>query len=320
MRRLHGLLLAGATLALVVPTAEAAYPGANGQVAFSANAGSDPLSGQHHRFFDLGMAVPGGAITRLTFTNQRVDESDASWSPSGDQLAFTRTTPGRGSQVFVLNADGTGLTRLTHGRLGGSDPTWSPEGKRIAFVRQGDIWVMDADGSHPHALAVTAAVEADPAWSPLGGTIAFTDATSFPNQVWTMAEDGSNRVDISPPETDDTAPDWAPDGSRLALARRTVQELGAGDGHGITTVRPDGSDPETLLQPDYHVGSDEPAWSPDGHSLAFAAGGFGVCFIATISIAADGSFNGFGPDVAGDIFDSGLYCNQDPTWQPRLGS
>ena len=82
------------------------------------------------------------------------------------------------------------------------------------------------------------------------------------------------------------------------------------------TVRPDGSDPQTVWAPDFHVGSDEPAWSPDGHWLASIAGGFGVCFVNAVAIAPDGSSAGSFVDVAGDIFGSGLYCNQDPSWQP----
>jgi TolB protein len=320
MRRIFGLLLAASVLAATVSTAHAASPGSNGQVAFSVNANSDLLPGKLQRFYDLGMAVPGGPITRLTSTNLRIDETDASWSPSGDRLAFTRSRAGRPSQVYVLQADGTGLTRVSRGTLGGSDPTWSPDGRRMAFVRQGDIWVMDADGSHAHALTRTAAVEADPAWSPLGGKIAFTDATGFPNQVFTIDESGGNRVGITPAGTDDTAPDWSPDGTRLALARETLVEWSMGDGHGITTVRPDGSDPQIVLPPDYHVGSDQPAWSPDGEWLAFSAGGFGVCFIDTVAVGPDGSFGGHFAEVAGDVFGSGIYCNQDPSWQPILRS
>ena len=60
-----------------------------------------------------------------------------------------RSTRDGYSEIYVMNADGTGLTRLTYGS--GSIPCWSPNGRKIAFQRwrdgKADIYTMNADGT-----------------------------------------------------------------------------------------------------------------------------------------------------------------------------
>jgi hypothetical protein len=80
---------------------------------------------------------------------------DASWSPDGKRIAFIRgfATPeayGVNSRtaVYVINADATGLRRLTKLRpkVETMNPTWAPDGRKIAFDADGS-YVMRADGT-----------------------------------------------------------------------------------------------------------------------------------------------------------------------------
>jgi Tol biopolymer transport system component len=60
--------------------------------------------------------------------------------------------------IYTVNADGSGLERLTTSEDLEFDPTWSPDGRAIAYRHQRDfespidIFVMDANGSHPRHL------------------------------------------------------------------------------------------------------------------------------------------------------------------------
>jgi TolB protein len=94
------------------------------------------------------------------------DSRAPAWSPDGARIAFESWTNANWD-IHVINADGTGLTRLTtQPRFDGS-PRWSPDAERIAFTsdRDGslDIWVMNADGSNPVNLTPRSpALEGDP--------------------------------------------------------------------------------------------------------------------------------------------------------------
>jgi len=76
-------------------------------------------------------------------------------STSSGKIAFQSDRDGD-NEIFVMNADGTGVTQLTDNDDWDRVPVWSPNGKQIAFVsdRYGDneIFVMNADGSNVVSL------------------------------------------------------------------------------------------------------------------------------------------------------------------------
>ena len=92
-----------------------------------------------------------------------------SWSADGSRIAFTWYRDGNG-EIYVMNADGTGLTNLTQNPAEDQEPTWSPDGSQIAFVSDRDgndeIYVMNADGTGQTRLTNTPADDEMPAWSP----------------------------------------------------------------------------------------------------------------------------------------------------------
>jgi TolB protein len=75
------------------------------------------------------------------------------------------TGDGRGFGIAVVNADGTGRRTLTPQGLD-FHPAWSPDGRRIAFAREATLYLMDADGSHLRRLTRPDAIDGSPAWQP----------------------------------------------------------------------------------------------------------------------------------------------------------
>ncbi len=92
----------------------------------------------------------GGQYLRLT-----THASDTAPAGRGSRVAFMSSRDGNW-EVYAINADGSGLKRLTNNAARDGLPTWSPDGKSIAFVsdRSGAwaIWVMNADGSNQRKL------------------------------------------------------------------------------------------------------------------------------------------------------------------------
>jgi len=74
---------------------------------------------------------------------------------SGNKIAFYSDRDGD-DEIFVMNADGTGVQQLTDNDDWDISAVWSPNGNKIAFIsdRYGDdeIFVMNADGSNVVSL------------------------------------------------------------------------------------------------------------------------------------------------------------------------
>lgn len=174
------------------------------------------------------MNADGSAQTRLTWP---VDQPDTStydtrpaWSPDGTRIAFTRRIyPGGRDEVYVMNADGSGLVNLTRHEATDSSPTWSPDGSQLAFTSQRsgfhEIWIMNADGSSPRQLTqVFTAI--DPTWSPDGGTIAFAGpgpSTCSCHNIWTIGADGTGGRNWENGRWESRNPAWRPTGGPVPM-------------------------------------------------------------------------------------------------------
>jgi TolB protein len=96
-------------------------------------------------------------------------------SPDGGRVAFESDRGGT-QQIYMMNADGSGQTRISFGKGRYSTPVWSPDGKWIAFTKQAggkfSIGVMAPDGSGERILTEGFHNEG-PTWSPNSRVIMF---------------------------------------------------------------------------------------------------------------------------------------------------
>ena len=90
-------------------------------------------------------------------------------------------------ELYVIDADGSGLRRVTHNSHWDFDPSWSPEGDKIAFRSQrggnDEIHVVNADGTGERNISRSPGADWGPAWSPRGATIAFNSDRDSPGEL-----------------------------------------------------------------------------------------------------------------------------------------
>ena len=169
----------------------------------------NPQSGILHGFL---MNPDGSNVRKIT---DEIYMEFPAWSPDGRRIAFMSPVPfgSENYEIFVINVDGSGLTRLTDSPGGDILPVWSPDGKKIVFTsprddcrysksidckRSGDIgpfldlWIMNADGSGQTRLTQIPAQYS--AWSPDGRYILFSWG-----RLYVMNSDGTDVTPLPTP-------------------------------------------------------------------------------------------------------------------------
>ena len=114
---------------------------------------------------------------------------------NGNKIAFTSDRDGD-EEIFVMNANGTGVHQLTDNDDVDWNAAWSPNGNKIAFSSEGEVFVMNANGTGVHQLTDNDDYDMSPVWSPNGNKIAFTSDRYGDWEIFVMNADGSNVVSL----------------------------------------------------------------------------------------------------------------------------
>ncbi len=131
------------------------------------------------------------------------------------ELEEQNALPDNGSELWVMNADGSHARLLTTCRSSPAAPAWSPDGGSIAFERQRDeqtdVFLINPDGSGLRNLSNDPHEDWTPSWSPDGTSIVFSRASegrSADLYVFVLATGKTRRLTTA--HQNEISPDWAP--------------------------------------------------------------------------------------------------------------
>jgi len=179
-----------------------------------------------------------GSNQRQLLNDAPLFDDEPSFSPDGSQVIFQRCILPALSPcvVYRIQADGSGLTALTHYSENTDEldltPAYSPDGKKIAFFggfRDGvlsAIYLMTAAGSNVHPLTAPVLEAFIPDWSPDGTRIAFSTRVFYPPnsinpQLWVINADGTGLTQLTFPGASaaDVFVSWSPQGNAIVFER-----------------------------------------------------------------------------------------------------
>jgi Tol biopolymer transport system component len=266
--------LAMALTGLAAGPAEAAFPGKPGPIAYSQSFASASESG-------------GGIFAHPSRRTQKArqltsvhGDGSPSYSADGRSIVFAadRDVVGPyGSQIYVMDSDGSDVRLLTGGNDYDSNPSFSPDGRRVVFDRMigtsrtPHIFIVNVDGSGLRQLTSGSKADYEPTFTPNGRRIVFvsnrnSDRKHNRSAIFAMGPDGSNLRVLIDTLGSDGEPDVSPNGKRILFMS------GRDGGLNIYIASSSGRHLHPLLKPVstciHRSCYGFPVWSPDEKHIA----------------------------------------------------
>jgi Tol biopolymer transport system component len=243
-------------------------------------------------FVRSAVNAPELTLTAVPLTTYSGFQEEPSFSPEGNQVAFTWDGEKRDNADIYLRLIGTGSPplRLTTDPAADYNPTWSPDGRFIAFLRklsrqESALLLIPAlggperkiaeifNGELPGAASFREAAYL--AWTPDGNSLVISDRDSLrePLSLFLLSIDTGEKLRLTfpPARVGDSSPTFSPDGRTLAFIRSV--DFGLSDLYLMAFsdgFRPTGDVKRITFE---NRGARNPAWAADGREIVFSSGG-----------------------------------------------
>ena len=209
----------------------------------------------------------GGADSLVPLLADSAANLQAALSPDRTRVAFS-SNRGGSHDLWVMDADGHDLRRLTTDPGTEGEPAWTPDGARIVYTSApktgfSQLASIRTDGTDNRALTTLAGGSRSATVSPDGASIAFVSPRDGNTKIYTMASDGSGQRRMTKGSDRESSPHFLPTGELVFITEKgggsRLQRLPAGAAQGVTVFET--SEPVVAL-----------AVSRDGGRVAYTAG------------------------------------------------
>jgi len=243
--------------------AGAAFPGANGRIAYDA---ADGISTINPNGTGLLSPVPCSPPNHPN-CNVRA-YSDPSYSPDGNRIAYS-AWDGQDYEIFTIPATGGTPFQVTTNTTNDREPTYSsaPAGRMIIYSgydgQDYEIFTIPATGGTVSRVTNNTVHDGGPTYYRGRNEIAYysRDPNGFDYEIFTISATGGTPRQLTNNGTTDQWPVYSPDGSRIAFSA-TGKKHG-----GIYTIGARGGGKTKVAE-----GGDDPSYSPDGTKIVYYTG------------------------------------------------